>query len=55
MGAKVAQLAPPGGQPPRDQGVRAASRDRGMKRDAVSRALKVASDVGPVICQLTFT
>ena len=38
----VAQLGPPGGKQPRDKGIRSASRDLGLERKVVARALKIA-------------
>ena len=38
----MAQLGPPGGRQPRDQGVRAAARDLNLERKAVTRAVKIA-------------
>jgi len=39
---KAAQLAPPGGKQQREEGIRAASRELGLKRREVQRAVKIA-------------
>lgn len=40
---KVSQVATPGGKQPKDAGIRAASRELGIDKDAVHRAAKIAS------------
>ena len=41
-GEKVAQVAPPGGRQPRDQGIRSAVRDLGIDRTEAQRSIKTA-------------
>lgn len=40
---KVAQLAPPGGVQPNDTGIRKATRDLGVERTSIQRAMRVAA------------
>jgi len=40
---RVSQVATPGGKQPNDEGIRAASRELGLDKDAVHRATKIAS------------
>ena len=39
----MSQVATPGGKQPNDEGIRAASRELGLDKDAVHRATKIAS------------